>query len=270
MLLGIDHLVIAVADPDAAAADLEAALGLAATAGGRHPEAGTSNRLVFLGDTYIELIGVWDRSLARANPIGAAAIHALDAGSPGLVTWAIATDSAAGDVAALRAGGSSIGDARPGQRRRDDGETVRWHVAFTPPLAIDRPPFLIEHELAGPEWSDAARRARAAFVHPFGGRARLVGLELAVDDPAEVAAAFARTVGLTFKPAAGPEPGDLEVRVGEQAIRLVAVASGSASTPGARPASAQSGRDPAARIGILATAGTPTLVDLFGVRFARR
>ena len=186
------------------------------------------------------------------------------------MTWAIATDSVAADVAALRAGGSSIGEVRPGQRRRDDGDTVRWQVAFAPPLAIDRPPFLIEHELAGPEWSDAARRARATFVHPFGGRARLVGLELAVHDPAEVAAAFAGTIGFTFSPAAGPEPGDLEARVGEQAIRLVAAASASRSAPGARPASAQPGRDPAARIGILTTAGTPTLVDLFGVRFARR
>ena len=270
MLLGIDHLVVAVRDPDAAAADLEAALGLAATAGGRHLEAGTSNRLVFLGDTYVELIGIWDRSLARANPIGSAALDALDAGSPGLVTWAIATDSAAGDVAALQASGSSIGEARPGQRRRDDGRTVRWQVAFAPPLAIDRPPFLIEHELAGPEWSDAARRARAAYVHPFGGRARLVGLELAVHDPAEVAAALAGTVGLRFSPAAGPGPGDLEARLGEQAVRLVATAAGPASGPGVRRASVEQAREPAARLGILATAGTPTLVDLFGVRFARR
>ena len=36
MRLGIDHLVIAVPDPDAAAALLEAAIGLAVTGGGRH------------------------------------------------------------------------------------------------------------------------------------------------------------------------------------------------------------------------------------------
>jgi hypothetical protein len=36
MFLGIDHLVIAVADPDDAAAQLEADLGLEATGGGRH------------------------------------------------------------------------------------------------------------------------------------------------------------------------------------------------------------------------------------------
>jgi len=42
MFLGIDHLVIAVADPDDAAAQLEAQLGLEATGGGRHDTLGTS------------------------------------------------------------------------------------------------------------------------------------------------------------------------------------------------------------------------------------
>ena len=273
MLLGIDHLVIAVADPHAAAADLEAALGLAATGGGRHEKAGTFNRLIFLGDTYVELIGVWDRALAAANPIGAAVLAALDAGMPGLVTWAISTDNARREVAALRAAGSPIGDPLPGERIRPDGEAVRWHVAIASPLATDRPPFLIEHEPGGPEWSDEARSARAAFVHPFGGRARIVGLELAVARPADVASSFARTIGVAFYPAPGAGPGELEAVIGDHSIRLVASPiprSGSrprpaaGSVPGSRPTS-----EPTARVGILATAGEHLLVDLCGVRFAR-
>ncbi len=285
MLQGIDHLVIAVADPDAAAADVEAALGLAATGGGRHETAGTFNRLIFLGDTYVELIGVWDRALAAANPIGAAALAAIDAGTPGLVTWAMASDGAREDVAALRAAGSPIGDALPGERIRPDGKAVRWRVATAPPLAIDRPPFLIEHELGGPEWSDEARRARARFVHPFGGRARIVGLELAVARPAEVASSFAATVGVAFGPAPGAGPGELEALVGDHSIRLVsapglgswsAPGPGSASAPGPPAGSglesgsrSRPGSDPGARVGILATAGEHLLVDLCGVRFAR-
>ena len=255
MLLGIDHLVIAVSDPDAAAADLEAALGLAATGGGRHERAGTFNRIIFLGDTYLELIGIRDRALAAANAIGAAALVALDAGEPGLVAWAIATDGARREVAALRVAGSSIGDALPGERKRPDGAVIRWHTATAPPLAIDRPPFLIEHELGGPEWSDEARRARAAFVHPFGGRARLVGLELAVMQPALLAADVSRTIGVPFRPAPGAEPGDHEASVGDHSIRIV--------SSGATTA------DPAARVGLLATAGERLLVDICGVRFAR-
>ena len=267
MLLGIDHLVIAVTDPDAAAADLEAAVGIAATGGGRHEKAGTFNRLIFLGDTYLELIGVWDRALAAANPIGAAALAALDAGTPGLVTWGIATDDARREVAALRRERSPIGDAAPGERIRPDGKPVRWHVAIAPPLGADRPPFLIEHEAGGPEWSDEARRARAAFVHPFGGRARIVGLELAVARPAEVATAFAQTIGVGFRPAPGVGPGELEALVGDHSIRLV---SSVLLAPGSGPASAHgSPSEPAARVGILATAGAHVLVDLCGVRFAR-
>ncbi|HEX5825890.1 MAG TPA: VOC family protein, partial [Candidatus Limnocylindrales bacterium] len=68
MITGIDHLVIAVEDPDAAAETMEADLGLAVTGGGRHEGAGTYNRLAFLGETYLELIGVYDRAMVAASP----------------------------------------------------------------------------------------------------------------------------------------------------------------------------------------------------------
>ncbi len=256
MLLGIDHLVIAVDDPDAAAASLEAGLGLAATGGGRH-DTGTHNRLVFLGDAYLELIGVWDRERALANPIGAAAVRALDAGTPGLVTYALATDGARREVGALRAAGSPISDAAAGSRTRPDGEVVAWQVAFPPAVGPSEPPFIIEHELTGAEWDEGARRARGAFVHPFGGYARLVGVELVVPDPTAAAEAYARIIGVVVPPGPGPVPGERETRIGEHGIRLVPISTGEAAS------------EPAARVAIAATAGERTLRDLFGVRFAR-
>src|SRR3972149_6864525 len=72
MLLGLDHLVVAVTDPDAAAAELEASVGLTCTGGGRHPAWGTFNRLPRLGDTDVELTGPFARSIAP-NRAGAAA-----------------------------------------------------------------------------------------------------------------------------------------------------------------------------------------------------
>ncbi len=201
------------------------------------------------------------------------------------MTWAIATDGARREVAALQAAGSAIGDALPGERIRPDGGVVRWHVAMAPPLAFDRPPFLIEHELAGPEWGDEARQARAGYVHPFGGSVRVVGLELAVAHPAEVAADFARTVGVTFRPAPGAGPGDLEARVGDHSIRLVATWPGPPGSDCFRPwtclgseppgdpgpviGSVPTMVDPPARVGLLATTGERLLVDVCGVRFAR-
>lgn len=52
----IDHLIYAVRDLDAAAERLEA-MGLASYFGGSHPGWGTSNRIVPLGPSYIELLG---------------------------------------------------------------------------------------------------------------------------------------------------------------------------------------------------------------------
>ncbi|MEJ7801882.1 MAG: VOC family protein [Candidatus Limnocylindria bacterium] len=58
MIRGIDHLVIACADPAAAATELESALGLAVGGGGRHDGLRTFNRIVWLADgSYLELIG---------------------------------------------------------------------------------------------------------------------------------------------------------------------------------------------------------------------
>ena len=70
MFLGIDHLVVAVADPYDAAVTIEGELGLAASGGGRHDALGTLNRLVWFGDSYVELIGVFDRTLVARCPDG--------------------------------------------------------------------------------------------------------------------------------------------------------------------------------------------------------
>ena len=53
MASGIDHLVIAVPDPDAAAAELTDALGIVFIGGGQHPGLGTFNRIAFLGEAYL-------------------------------------------------------------------------------------------------------------------------------------------------------------------------------------------------------------------------
>jgi catechol 2,3-dioxygenase-like lactoylglutathione lyase family enzyme len=215
MLLGIDHLVIAVRDPDAAAEDLADALGLAWTGGGRHASQGTFNRLAFLGDSYLELIGLLDPAMVADNPqlaVGTAALAVLETGREGLATYALASDDVVADVVRLRAAGSWIGNPVAGSRERADGETVRWVTAF-PALGPDRPPFLIEHELEGAEWGDAARAARAAYRHPTGGRVRLAGLDIPVEDPAVAAGRYATEIGLTFDEAG-------EARLSGQRIRL--------------------------------------------------
>lgn len=248
MLLGIDHLVIAVRDPDAAASELAATLGLAWTGGGRHEQVGTFNRLAFVGDSYLELIGVFDRDLVAANPefrVGAAAAALLDHGHEGVATWAIASDDVAGDVRRLRAAGSTIGLPVPGSRTRPDGEIVRWMMAF-PELGPESPPFLIEHEPTGAEWGPEARATRAADRHPVGGAVRLGALELPAGNLEVAVARHAATVGLAFDRSAS-------IIVGTQTIRLRAA--------DGEPAVVELSAEP----------GTPVLdVVRFGVRWRRR
>ena len=56
----IDHVLYGVQDLDLAAGRLEADHGLVAAGGGSHGELGTANRLIPLGDQYLELITVAD------------------------------------------------------------------------------------------------------------------------------------------------------------------------------------------------------------------
>jgi Glyoxalase-like domain len=212
VLTGIDHLVIAVADPDEAASSLESSLGLTPGGGGRHEALGTFNRLVWLGDTYLELIGIFDPELAAASWLGAPTVRAL-AGGRGLVTWAVASDDIRDDVRALRERGSDIGEPDSGERLRPDGQVVRWTLATAPRLDRDLPPFLIEHDPTGAEWTPEDRDARQADP------ARLTTLEIAVGDVAATIGRYLRTTGLRFRPSLAGG-GARDTTIGDQTVRI--------------------------------------------------
>jgi hypothetical protein len=217
MIRGIDHLVIACADPDAAVAELQEGVGLQAGGGGRHEDGGTFNRLVWLADAYLELIGVGDRELALARPFGRAVVQALDERGGGLVTYALVDDDLDLTVGALHAAGSAIGPVTRGSRRRGDNELVEYWTAQPEEIGPDHVPFLIQHAYTGAEWSREAVEARAAFAHPIGSPALMVRLDLATDDPPTMAGIYAEQLGLEFWAVA-----DLAVcTVGRHTIRLV-------------------------------------------------
>ena len=218
MLLGIDHLVIAVPDLDDAADELERRVGLAATGGGRHPTLGTQNRLAWLGDTYVELVAIADRDVAEGSWLGVAIMVALERGG-GLATWAIATDSIDNDVAALRDIGARLGDPMPGERRRPDGAVVRWRLAIGDALGPAEPPFVIEHEPLSAEWTAADRAARSTERHPIGGPVRLEVLELPVADVSSATQKFARGAQLTFRPSL-VGGGARDANLGRHIVRL--------------------------------------------------
>lgn len=252
MLLGIDHLVIAVRDLDDAADELERRVGLTATGGGRHPTLGTQNRLAWLGDTYLELVSIADRSVAEGSWLGVPTLAALERGD-GLATWAIATDSIDADVEALRAIGSGFGESTPGERLRPDGAVVRWRLAIGGALGPAEPPFLIEHEPSSAEWTEGDRATRGTEHHPIGGPVRLDVLELPVANVATAVQTLARTIDLRFRPSlvgGGARDADL----GRQIVRLRPT-HGTPAAPG---------------VGLASPAGDDRSVDALGCRWTVR
>jgi hypothetical protein len=248
MIRGIDHLVIAVPDPDVAAAELEAALGVACTAGGRHPGAGTFNRIAWLADgAYLELIGVEDRALAERHPIGAAALRTLDEQGAGLAAYALLVDDIAATVASLRANDSAISEPAVGSRAGAQGELVSWAISIPPRLGAEGVPFLIEHHLGGPEWDAPAIAARRTQRHPIGSTVRLSRVDIATAEPLSRAADHARQLGVEFWAVA-----DLAVvEIGPHVIRLVPTRE--MSHP--------------AVVTLDAEIDAPRTADLFGLRF---
>ena len=74
-LLAIDHVIVPVHDLDVAGRipEFEAKHRATTVEGGRHPAWGTANRIIPLGDTYLELVAVEDRETA-----GRSCLRAMD------------------------------------------------------------------------------------------------------------------------------------------------------------------------------------------------
>jgi hypothetical protein len=130
----LDHVLIAVDDLEAAARAVEQRHGLASVEGGRHQGLGTANRIVPLGDTYLELVAVVD-----ASETSGFADWIASGPRPRLLGWCVRTDDL--DEVAGRLG-LTIAD---GSRARPDGTVLRWRMAGLERSA-DEPllPFFIE------------------------------------------------------------------------------------------------------------------------------
>jgi Glyoxalase-like domain len=164
----IDHIVFGVADLNEAALRFDNLYGLRAVEGGRHPGWGTANWLVPLGETYLELITVVDRSEAATNGFGRWVSAMLD-GAPTL-GWAVRTDN-------LNSTASRLGlEVVEGSRRARSGALLQWQIAGLAQAANDPAlPFFIQW---GP---DTPLPGRAAVQHRAGTVA-LSGLRIEGDE----------------------------------------------------------------------------------------
>ena len=134
----IDHVLLAAFDLDVASHELEMRRGLATVAGGRHPGWGTANRVVPLGDAYLELVAIADEAEARCTAFGRWVL-ARRASPLVPLGWAVRPASLDEDAARL---GLAVHD---GARERPDGSLLRWRLAGVEEAAAEPClPFFIE------------------------------------------------------------------------------------------------------------------------------
>jgi hypothetical protein len=234
MLTGLDHFIVVVPSPDDAAKEIEAALGIRAGPGGRHERYGSFNRLIWLGDSYIELLGIDDRELVRTTWFGPRALDVLDRAGAGYVGLVLASDDLDAEMEMLHQQGSHFGEPIDGERHRPDGRVVRWKAAVArepdPEVGVV---FLIEHDMTSAEWTPADRAERAREVHPLGTPVRLTHVELPVRDLRGTTTRLHRELGLQFRPSL-VGGGARDASLGEQILRLVPATAGALPTVGLR------------------------------------
>ena len=173
-MLRFDHLAVSCSALDQGAAVVEEALGLPLVAGGQHPHMGTHNRLLRLGDEYLEVIAIDPAAPAPGWPRW----FALDgfAGAARLTNWVVACDDLdAGLAQAPDGAGVPVDLARGDLRWRmgvpDDGQLpfggafpalIQWQGPHPTPRLPD----------------SGARLARLVVAHPDAAalRAALSGL----------------------------------------------------------------------------------------------
>ena len=170
-MLTIDHVILPVADLAQAAAEMDTRYGLASIEGGSHPAWGTVNRIVPLGDAYVELVTVIDPEAAAQAAFGRWVAGATP-GRP--LGWAVRTD-------AIEAVARSLGlPVIPGYRAPSGGELITWRSAGVDVATRESGlPFFIQ-------WGDGVALPGAAPVRLPRGRARVKRLVL-TEDPARLA-----------------------------------------------------------------------------------
>jgi catechol 2,3-dioxygenase-like lactoylglutathione lyase family enzyme len=188
MPLRLDHAVIAVRDLDAALRDYRD-LGFTVRRGGVHANRATRNALIAFADgTYLELLAV----TGEAPLPGVIDFSVLLQQGEGLVGFALRSEDLDADAARLRAEGFVMGEAIPGERRREDGTVIRWRLAL---LDGGFAPFLIQ-DVTPREWRVPGDPAVTAHLNRAAG---LRGVEIAVPDLTAAQDRYVRLLGITSR-----------------------------------------------------------------------
>jgi hypothetical protein len=119
--VAVDHILLATTDLGTASQALSDRFGLQAVEGGRHPDWGTANWIVPVGDAYLELVAVVDERVAERSAFGRWVARA-DAPVIRPIGWAVRTGSL--DAVATRLGLT----VHAGSRASPTGERLTWRL----------------------------------------------------------------------------------------------------------------------------------------------
>ena len=167
----LDHVLLGIADLEAGVRQFQELTGVEPRRGGRHPEMGTCNAVVSLGQgEYLEII---------APELGGRLVPMFESlksiGRLTPVMWAMAVDDADEEAARLAAEGHAVVGPREGSRVQQEGGVLEWRLVTTPgrgPFA----PFFIEWAPGVPHPSATAPAGCA-----------LAAMEIAHPEPASLA-----------------------------------------------------------------------------------
>jgi hypothetical protein len=188
MLAGIDHILLGVPDLQSGVRAFEQATGVTPVYGGKHPNRGTENALVSLGNgVYLELIAPQPQPDAQTDLTRQLA--ALK--QPALIAWAARSEDIAALRAALTKAGFATGKPTPGARVTPSGTRLEWTTLDT---ELETAPFFIQ-------W-------RASTVHPSASSpGGCVIKSFEVEDPnAEQLTKLLQAAGVTVPVKPAPKP----------------------------------------------------------------
>lgn len=213
MLTALDHIIIGAHNLVEGAQTFQHKLGLVPSGGGIHPLGGTANRIIVIGDTYLELITI-DRP-AEAHE----SIRQRLAKGEGYLNFVLASDSLVADSQAIKQRGVTLLGPTPGELRSEDGRARGWMSAHVEQAVLAQHyPFIIQHDSTGQE-----RRQRLAGwstppEHPLG-VTKVRSVTLVVADLAEASQRFAHIYGLQPSLSASTEFQGLETQVTSFSLR---------------------------------------------------
>jgi hypothetical protein len=141
----LDHVILGCNELDAGIRFVQEHTGIRAAPGGVHPDRGTSNALLSLGDRHYLEIMAPDPNGKAVQPWAARQLEVLKGvANPRVMGWAVHPNDIDNLAKRFRESGLQIQGPWPGSRTRPDGRVVTWK-SFS--LADDRHgllPFFIE------------------------------------------------------------------------------------------------------------------------------